>query len=104
MARASRVGLDVVEAGDIDIRVPAGATPKDGPNARVAMFTALVSLVTGPKRRGHDVGNLAAERLLPIGGIKEKVAAAAGLARVMLPARTAATTTASLRAPGRTLS
>ena len=72
--------------------VPAGAIPKDGPSAGVAMFMALVSLMT--ERTVHNdtamTGEISLRGLvLPVGGIKEKVVAAhgAGIKRVMLPAR-----------------
>ena len=72
--------------------MPAGATPKDGPSAGVAMFIALASLLTGRTVRSDTAmtGEISLRGLvLPVGGIKEKVvaAAAAGLTRVMLPAR-----------------
>jgi ATP-dependent Lon protease len=93
-SRASQLGIDpsIFEKSDIHIHVPAGATPKDGPSAGVAMFMALVSLLTDRTVR-HDTamtGEISLRGLvLPVGGIKEKVvaAAAAGLTRVMLPAR-----------------
>ena len=93
-SRASELGIDpaVFEKSDIHVHVPAGATPKDGPSAGVAMFTALASLLTNRTVR-HDTamtGEISLRGLvLPVGGIKEKVvaAAAAGLTRVMLPAR-----------------
>jgi ATP-dependent Lon protease len=77
---------------DIHVHVPAGATPKDGPSAGVAMFMALASLMTGRTIRSDTAmtGEISLRGLvLPVGGIKEKVvaAAAAGVTRVMLPAR-----------------
>ncbi len=80
------------EKSDIHVHVPAGATPKDGPSAGVAMFMALVSLLTARTVRSDTAmtGEISLRGLvLPVGGIKEKVIAAstAGLARVMLPAR-----------------
>lgn len=92
--RASSLGIDpdVFSESDIHIHVPAGATPKDGPSAGVAMFTALVSLLTRRTVRSDTAmtGEISLRGLvLPVGGIKEKVvaAAAAGLTRVLLPAR-----------------
>src|ERR1019366_2868732 len=93
-SRISQLGIDasVFEKSDIHVHVPAGATPKDGPSAGVAMFTALVSLLTNRTVRSDTAmtGEISLRGLvLPVGGIKEKVvaAAAAGLTRVMLPAR-----------------
>ena len=92
--RASSYGIDPArfEKTDIHIHVPAGATPKDGPSAGVAMFMALVSLLTDRTIRSDTAmtGEVSLRGLvLPVGGIKEKVVAAhrAGLRRVMLPAR-----------------
>jgi ATP-dependent Lon protease len=92
--RAASLGIDATrfEKNDIHIHVPAGATPKDGPSAGVAMFTALVSLLTDRTVRSDTAmtGEISLRGLvLPVGGVKEKVvaAAAAGLSRVMLPAR-----------------
>jgi ATP-dependent Lon protease len=92
--RALSWGIDPAQfqTHDIHIHVPAGATPKDGPSAGVAMFTALVSLMTGRPVRNDTAmtGEISLRGLvLPVGGIKEKVLAAvgAGLKRVMLPAR-----------------
>jgi ATP-dependent Lon protease len=92
--RAVALGIDpaLFEKNDIHVHVPAGAIPKDGPSAGVAMFMALVSLMTERTIR-HDTamtGEISLRGLvLPVGGIKEKVvaAASAGIKRVMLPAR-----------------
>lgn len=86
------IALELFEKSDIHIHVPAGATPKDGPSAGVAMFTALVSLLTDRTVRADTAmtGEISLRGLvLPVGGIREKVTAAArsGLKRVMLPAR-----------------
>ncbi len=93
-SRASQLGIDpsLFEKSDIHIHVPAGATPKDGPSAGVAMFTALASLLTDRTVKNNTAmtGEISLRGLvLPVGGIKEKVvaAAAAGLTRVLLPAR-----------------
>jgi len=93
-SRVGQLGIDpaIFEKSDIHVHVPAGATPKDGPSAGVAMFTALTSLLTDRTVRSDTAmtGEISLRGLvLPVGGIKEKVvaAAAAGLTRVMLPAR-----------------
>jgi len=92
--RTSSLGLDpgLFEKSDIHVHVPAGAIPKDGPSAGVAMFTALVSLLTNRTVRSDTAmtGEISLRGLvLPVGGIKEKVVAAAraSLSTVILPAR-----------------
>ena len=93
-ANADRFGIprNFVDESDLHIHVPAGAMPKDGPSAGVTLLTALVSLLTGIRVR-HDVamtGEITLRgRVLPIGGLKEKVLAAhrAGIKRVIVPER-----------------
>jgi ATP-dependent Lon protease len=96
LVKSMHRGLDLdpvlFEKSDIHVHVPAGAIPKDGPSAGVAMFTALASLLSGRSVRADTAmtGEISLRGLvLPVGGIKEKVLAAmhAGLKRVMLPAR-----------------
>jgi ATP-dependent Lon protease len=93
-ARAVDLGIDpdLFEVSDVHIHVPAGAVPKDGPSAGVAMLVALVSLLTGRPARSDTAmtGEISLRGLvLPIGGVKEKVLAAlqAGITTVLLPAR-----------------
>ena len=91
-AKSEQYGIDpkLFEQHDIHIHVPAGAIPKDGPSAGVAIFAALVSLLTG-RRVANDIamtGEITLRGLvLPVGGIKEKVLAAkrAGIDKVILP-------------------
>jgi ATP-dependent Lon protease len=91
-ANANRLGLDAefFEKSDVHLHIPAGAQPKDGPSAGVAIATALVSLVSGHPIRS-DVGMTGEITLrgqvLPVGGIKEKVLAAhrSGVKTVILP-------------------
>jgi ATP-dependent Lon protease len=92
--RAASFGIDAgrFEKSDIHVHVPAGAIPKDGPSAGVAMFMALVSLMTERIVCSDTAmtGEISLRGLvLPVGGIKEKVIAAhrAGIKRIMLPAR-----------------
>ena len=93
-SQSEALGLDpaLFERSDIHVHVPAGAIPKDGPSAGVALYTALVSLLTGRTVR-NDVamtGEISLRGLvLPVGGIKEKAVAAhrAGIRSVLLPAR-----------------
>jgi ATP-dependent Lon protease len=93
-SRAGRFDIDPAsfDKHDIHVHVPAGAIPKDGPSAGVAMFVALASLHTNRCVRADTAmtGEISLRGLvLPVGGIKEKVVAAhrAGIRRVMLPAR-----------------
>jgi ATP-dependent Lon protease len=93
-SRARSLGIDeaLFAKNDIHIHVPAGATPKDGPSAGVAMTMALISLMTGRPTRSDTAmtGEISLRGLvLPVGGIKEKVTAAAraGITTVLLPAR-----------------
>ena len=91
---ARELGVDplVFEKSDIHIHVPAGAVPKDGPSAGVSIFASLVTMLT-QRTVQHDVamtGEISLRGLvLPVGGIKEKVVAAArsGIKTVILPAR-----------------
>jgi ATP-dependent Lon protease len=95
-SHADELGItpDFWEVSDIHVHVPAGAIPKDGPSAGVTMTTALVSLLTGRRVRSGlaMTGEVSlAGRVLPVGGIKEKVLAAhrAGIRTVLLPKRNA---------------
>jgi ATP-dependent Lon protease len=93
-SKASELGIDenAFSESDLHIHVPAGAVPKDGPSAGVAIATALVSLLTGRKVRSDVAmtGEITLRgQVLPVGGIKQKVLAAArvGLDTVVLPER-----------------
>ena len=91
-SRATSIGVKppVFDKKDIHVHVPEGATPKDGPSAGIAMVTAIVSVMTGIAVR-KDVamtGEITLRgRVLPIGGLKEKLLAAlrAGIKTVMIP-------------------
>jgi ATP-dependent Lon protease len=93
-ANSERLGIDedAFDEREFHVHVPAGAIPKDGPSAGIAMTTALASLLTGRPVR-HTVGMTGEVtlqgRVLPIGGVKQKVLAAhaAGLTDVILPER-----------------
>jgi ATP-dependent Lon protease len=93
-ANAVRLGLgsSVLEQGELHLHVPAGAVPKDGPSAGVALVVAMVSVLSG--RRAHGDVAMTGEislrgRVLPVGGIKDKLLAAerAGVRKVILPRR-----------------
>jgi ATP-dependent Lon protease len=91
-SRAVAFGIEppLFDRRDIHVHVPEGATPKDGPSAGVAMVTAIVSVMTGiPVRRDVAMtGEITLRgRVLPIGGLKEKLLAAArgGIKTVLIP-------------------
>jgi ATP-dependent Lon protease len=86
------IDADAFDEREFHVHIPAGAIPKDGPSAGVTMTTALASLLSGRPVR-HTVGMTGEVtlqgRVLPIGGLKQKVLAAhaAGLTEVVLPER-----------------
>ncbi len=91
-AKSLGIAIDSLDRQDLHIHVPAGAIPKDGPSAGVAIFMSLVSLLSDRTVRSDVAmtGEISLRGLvLPVGGIKEKVVAAAraGIRTVILPAR-----------------
>jgi ATP-dependent Lon protease len=91
-SRAGDLGIpqDELENNDLHVHVPAGAIPKDGPSAGVAMFTALVSVLSGRSvnREVAMTGEISLRGVvLPIGGLKAKTIAAlrAGIRKVIIP-------------------
>ena len=91
-ANAAKLGIEkkFFDTADIHLHVPAGAIPKDGPSAGVTMVVALSSLLAGRKVRSDVAmtGEITLRgKVLPVGGIKEKVLAAhrAGIRTILLP-------------------
>src|SRR4029077_8130855 len=91
-ARELNISEQALDGREVHVHVPAGATPKDGPSAGITMVTAIASLLTGRpvKSTIGMTGEVTLQgRVLPIGGLKQKVLAAhaAGLTEVIIPER-----------------
>jgi len=93
-ANAQALGCqhEVLKGGELHLHVPAGSVPKDGPSAGVALATAVVSALSGRRARGEVAmtGEISLRgRVLPVGGIKDKILAAAraGIRTVVIPRR-----------------
>jgi len=91
-AKALHLDPEFLKSIDLHLHVPKGGTPKDGPSAGIAMFSAVASLLLGApvKRDVAMTGEITLRgNVLPVGGIKEKLLAAhrAGMKEVVLPAR-----------------
>jgi ATP-dependent Lon protease len=93
-SRSSEFGLaeDYFSKHDLHVHVPAGATPKDGPSAGIALATSIASILTGLKVDPNlaMTGEITLTgQVLPIGGLKEKVLGAkrAGISKILLPKR-----------------
>jgi ATP-dependent Lon protease len=101
-AKALGIPDDAFRDNEFHVHVPAGAIPKDGPSAGITLLTAIVSLLTRRPVK-HTVGMTGEVtlqgRVLPIGGVKQKVLAAhaAGLTEIILPSAIAATSTGARR-------
>ncbi len=90
ISREYQIADDFFEAHDIHVHIPEGAVPKDGPSAGITMATAMLSAITGRKVRADlaMTGEVTLRgRVLPIGGLKEKLLAAknAGIKTVLVP-------------------
>ena len=92
ISKEYKIAEDYFQKNDIHLHIPEGATPKDGPSAGITMATAMLSAIT--ERKVHSKAAMTGEitlrgRVLPIGGLKEKLLAAknAGIKKVLIPER-----------------